>query len=518
MGWWIALGIVLVCVAIVAVVAIHDLFQKRHAVLRNFPVIGHGRYLLNELGPKLRQYIVAGNDEERPFTRDQRDWVYRSAALKNNYFGFGTDNDLEQSPGYLIIKQAAFPIHDAQPDDPKYDPHYRIPVAKTLGGPRGRKHAFRPSSIVNVSAMSFGSLSAAAVEAINRGCDLAGCMQNTGEGGISPHHDFGGDLIWQLGTGYYGARLPNGRFDEKQFIETCDRFSVRAVEIKLSQGAKPGRGGVLPANKVTAEIAQIRGIEIGKSCLSPNSHLEFENADQLLDFVERLADVTGLPIGIKSAVGELDFWRDLVSLMQTGDRGVDFVSIDGGEGGTGAAPLTFSDHVSLPFKMGFARVYREFAESGLHERVVFIGSGKLGFPEESLLAMAMGCDMINIAREAMMAIGCIQAQICHTGKCPTGVATQNKWLMRGLDPTDKAARLANYITMLRKEILQLCHACGVRHPALISTDSFEILNEGFQSRNVNECFRLQGIATVPSAEDRQSVSELMDNLPPMSRH
>ncbi len=512
MGWLIALGVLFL---IVIGVAIHDLFQKRHPILRNFPVVGHGRYLLEELGPKLRQYIVAGNNEERPFTRDQRHWVYRSADKGNNYFGFGTDNDLEQTPGFLIVKQKSFPVHDAQPGEPKYDPQYRIPAAKILGGPRGRKHAFRPSSIINVSAMSFGSLSAAAVEAINRGCKLAGCMQNTGEGGIAPHHQHGGDLIWQLGTGYYGARLPNGRFDENQFVEACDKFNVKAVEVKISQGAKPGRGGVLPAAKVTAEIAQIRGIEIGKSCLSPNSHYEFSNADEMLDFVERLADLTGLPVGIKSAVGELDFWRDLVSLMQREERGVDYVAVDGGEGGTGAAPLTFSDHVSLPFKMGFSRVFREFAECGLHEKVVFIGSGKLGFPQESLLAMAMGCDMVNIAREAMMAIGCIQAQICQTGKCPTGVATQNKWLMRGLDPMDKSARLANYITILRKEILQLCYACGAVHPALVTTDSFEILGDAFDSRSVKECFRLQGIATVPSEDDRNAIVGLMDSLPPI---
>lgn len=514
MGWLIALGILLL---VVIGIAIHDVLQKRHPILRNFPVLGHGRTILEELGPKLRQYIVAGNDEERPFTRDQRSWVYRSADKENNYFGFGTDNDLENASNYLIVKQTAFPITDRNHDDPKYDPTYRIPCSKILGGARKRAKAFRPSSIINVSAMSYGSLSSAAVEAINRGCQLTGSMHNTGEGGISPeHHNHGGDLIWQLGTGYFGARQANGRFDEQRFRETCAKFPVRTVEVKLSQGAKPGRGGVLPASKITAEISQIRSIPMGKDCISPAAHLEFRNADEMLDFVERLAEVSGgLPIGIKSAVGEMDFWRDLVQLMQRGDRGVDYIAIDGGEGGTGAAPLTFSDHVSLPFKIGFSRVFREFAEVGLHEEVLFFGSGKLGFPQDALLAMAMGCDMISIAREAMLAIGCIQAQICHTGKCPTGVATQNKWLMRGLDPTDKSARLANYITTLRKEILQLCHACGVVHPALITTDNFEILHEGYQTRSVKECFRLQGIATVPSAADRDLVVGLMENLPPM---
>ncbi|MCL4126587.1 UNVERIFIED_CONTAM: hypothetical protein GTU68_060033 [Idotea baltica] len=362
--------------------------------------------------------------------------------------------------------------------------------------------------------MSYGSLSAAAVEAINKGCAIAGCLHNTGEGGIAQHHDHGAGLIWQLGTGYYGARLDNGRFNEKLFAETCDRFDVKAIEVKLSQGAKPGRGGVLPSKKITAEISKIRNVPIGQDCLSPAAHVEFSNADELLDFVELLADITdGIPVGIKSAVGRMDFWHELSERMQSGERGVDFIAIDGGEGGTGAAPLTFSDHVSLPFKMGFNRVFRVFSEKNLHEKIVFMGAGKLGFPQESLLAMAMGADMIYVAREAMLAIGCIQAQICHTGKCPTGVATQNKWLMRGLDPTDKSARLANYLTILRKEILQLCHACGLWHPAMITTDSFEILQEGFQSTSVKECFGLSDLATVPSSEDLRQIEALMKRMP-----
>jgi glutamate synthase domain-containing protein 2 len=508
-GWLIGIGIVAIAMLVVTV---YDLTQKRHAILRNFPVIGHGRYFLEELGPKLRQYIVAGNNEERPFTRDQRQWIYRSAAKENNYFGFGTDNDLENSPNYLIVKQASFPITDSHPGDIHYDSQYRIPCAKILGGPRQRVSAFRPESIVNISAMSFGSLSAAAVQAINSGCKIAGCLQNTGEGGISPHHDHGGGLIWQLGTGYFGARHETGRFDEHRFLDNCQRFPVKAIEVKISQGAKPGRGGLLPAGKITAEISRIRGIPIEQDCVSPPVHLEFRNADEMLDFIERLAELSGLPVGIKSAVGELDFWRDLVRMMKSGQRGVDYVAIDGGEGGTGAAPLTFADHVALPFKIGFSRVFREFAEQGLHENVIFVGSGKLGFPEEATLAMAMGCDLINVGREAMMAIGCIQAQICHTGKCPTGVATQNKWLMRGLDPADKSARLANYVTVLRKEILQLCHACGEEHPATMTSDHFEILHDGFESRSVKECFRLQGLTTMPSESDRAQIRDLMRNL------
>lgn len=510
MGWIIGIGIGLALLIGLLIVGLRDYFQTRDPILRNFPIVGHGRHVLEELGPKLRQYIVADNNEERPFNRDQRQWVYRSANHENNYFGFGTDNDLENASSYLIIKQTAFPVSDPLKGDSDYDPEYHVPCAKILGAARGRAKAFRPNSIVNVSAMSYGSLSAAAVEAINRGCKLAGCLQNTGEGGIASHHDHGGGLIWQLGTGYFGARQENGRFCEKLFAENCERFAVKAVEVKLSQGAKPGRGGVLPGSKITAEISKIRSVPMGVDCVSPAAHLEFSNADEMLDFIERLADVSGgLPIGIKSAVGELDFWRDLARLMEAGDRGVDFIAIDGGEGGTGAAPLTFADHVSLPFKMGFSRVFREFAKTDLHEKIVFMGAGKLGFPQEALLATAMGADMIYIAREAMLAIGCIQAQICHTGKCPTGVATQNKWLMRGLEPTDKAARLANYIVTLRKEILQLCHAVGIRHPAMITTDSFEILQEGFQSISVKDCFHLEGVSTMPSEFDRQQIFEIM---------
>lgn len=510
MEWMIGFGILAVLFLIVLAVAIHDLLQTKDPILRNFPVVGHGRHILKELGPKLRQYIVANNNEERPFNRDQREWIYQSADKANNYFGFGTDNDLENANGYLIIKQTTFPISDTPKDDPAYDPDYSIPCAKVLGAARSRAKAFRPSSIINVSAMSYGSLSGAAVQAINQGCRMTGCLHNTGEGGIASHHDLGGGLIWQLGTGYFGARSDNGRFNETLFVETCQQYEVKAVEIKLSQGAKPGRGGVLPAKKITAEISKIRNVPRGKDCVSPASHIEFSNADQLLDFVERLADVTGgLPIGIKSAVGQMDFWHELAGLMQSGDRGIDFLTIDGGEGGTGAAPLTFSDHVSLPFKMGFNRVFRIFAQKNLHEQIVFLGSGKLGFPQEALLAMAMGVDMISIAREAMLSIGCIQAQICHTGKCPTGVATQDKWLMRGLDPTDKAARLANYIVTLRKEILQLCHACGVRHPAMMTTESFEILQEGYQATSVADYFDLRDVPTVPSEFDLEVIEKLM---------
>ena len=429
MTWWFWL------VAGLVAVVVYDLIQRTHAILRNFPIIGHFRYILEAVGPELRQYIVTNNNEERPFSRDERRWLYASSKGENRYFGFGSDNEMELSSNYLIIKHQAFPLPTPGPGDDDYDPMHGVACGKVLGASRGRPRAFRPASIINVSGMSFGSLSGRAVEALNRGAAIAGCLQNTGEGGIAPYHRHGGELVWQVGTGYFGCREREGRFSMARLKETVAATpSVRAIEIKLSQGAKPGLGGLLPREKITREIAEVRGIATDRDCVSPSAHTAFHDADSLLDFVEAVAAETGLPVGIKSAVGEDTFWRDLTRLMTRGDRAIDFLAIDGGEGGTGAAPLVFSDHVALPFKIGFGRVRRVFAEAGLTDQVVFAGSGKLGFPETALVAFALGCDLVNVGREAMMAIGCIQAQRCHTNHCPTGVATQHSWLIRGLDP------------------------------------------------------------------------------------
>jgi glutamate synthase domain-containing protein 2 len=482
-----------------AALTAYDLRQKRHTILRNFPILGHARYFLEEVGPELRQYIVTSNTEERPFNREQRRWIYASSKQENNYFAFGTSKDLETSPNYFIIKHSPFPLPSPLPGSPDYDDQYRIPAAKVLGAARGRPGAFRPESVINVSAMSYGALSSHAIAALNQGAKIAGCLHNTGEGGISSHHQHGGDLIWQLGSGYFGARDERGRFDLGRLVETAAANPVRAIEIKLSQGAKPGLGGVLPAAKITPEISRIRGVPMGQDCISPAAHPEFRDVDSLLDFVEQIAGATGLPVGIKSAIGEANLWSELAETMTSGERGVDFITVDGGEGGTGAGPLVFTDQVALPFKVGFSRVYSEFARRGISDRVVFIGSGKLGFPHESTLAFGLGCDMVNVAREAMMAIGCIQAQRCHTGRCPTGVATQNPWLVHGLDPELKAARLANYVITLRKDLLALSRACGVSHPALISLDHVDVLDDRFGATSSREIFGYEPGWGVPSS-------------------
>jgi glutamate synthase domain-containing protein 2 len=494
--------------AAAAGVAAHDLLQRRHSLLRNFPVLGHARYLIEAVGPELRQYVVAANDEERPFTRDQRRWVYASAKLENNYFGFGTDNDIEHTPGYVIIKHRTFgrTVPATHPHAGEESP---LPCAKVLGAARGRRHAFRPTSVVNISGMSFGSLSGNAVEALNRGAALAGCLQNTGEGSISPYHHNGGELVWQIGTGYFGCRDDRGRFDLARLKDAVAAAPVRALEVKLSQGAKPGLGGVLPAAKVSAEIAATRGVPQGRDCISPSRHTEFDSTDALLDWVEMLAAETGLPVGIKSAVGDLGFWEQLADLMASTARGVDFITIDGGEGGTGASPLVFTDSVALPFRLGFSRVYRQFALRGLHEQVVFAGAGKLGLPDNAVVAFALGADLVNVGREAMLSIGCVQAQKCHTDTCPTGVATQNRWLAHGLDPALKSVRAANYIKTLRRDLRKVSETVGVEHPGLITTDDIEILTGQTVGTPLHQVYDYDPAWGLPSEPDRREIAALV---------
>src|SRR4051812_37710355 len=492
----------------------YDLVQRQHAILRNFPVVGHLRFLLEAFGPELRQYIVTSNDEERPFSRDQRRWVYASAKREVNTFGFGTDNDLEARDGLVVLRHSPFPAAAAAEGEPGGRPDYTLAAGKGLGAAHGRRHAFRPRSLVNVSGMSYGSLSRVAVEALNRGAAEAGCLQNTGEGGLAPAHRHGGELIYQIGTGYFGWPDEAGDLSLDRLRETISGAPVRALEVKLSQGAKPGLGGLLPGPKVTGEIARIRGVPEGRDCASPASHSAFRDVNGLIEFVEHLAGETGLPVGVKSAVGDIGFWRELTERMAATGGGPDFVTIDGGEGGTGAAPLTFSDHVALPFKLGFASVYPLFARAGLAEDVVFIGAGRLGFPDETIVALALGCDMVNVGREAMLAVGCIQAMRCHTGRCPTGVATQSPRLMRGLDPALKSVRAANYLVGLRGEILALARACGVRHPALVDAGRVELVNAGFRSLPLRDAFGYEDDWPLLSPARRLDIENLIGPAAP----
>jgi len=445
------------------IIALRDILQRKHAISHNFPVVGHLRFMLEKIGPELRQYIVANNREELPFNRSQRSWIYASSKKENNYQGFGTDQD-QSTPGFIFINPAMIP-YKLPEGHPNLKNTNLLPSAKLMGDYNKRKRPYRPKSIVNISAMSYGSLSAKAIESLNKGAAIAGCYHNTGEGSLSKHHQHGSDIVFHFGTGYFGVRDEAGNFSMEKMVDLTKKHDkIRAIEIKLSQGAKPGKGGVLPASKITKEIAEIRHVKLGEDVLSPANHSAFSNIPELLDFVEDIANNTGLPVGFKSAVGKLEMWEELTDLMIERNTGPDFITIDGGEGGTGAAPPAFANHVALPFVYGFAAVYNIFQRKGLADRVVFVASGKLGFPSSALMAFAMGADLINIAREAMMSIGCIQAQVCHTNTCPAGIATQKKWLQNGVDPTLKSERFASYVRTLRKEILEITHAAGYEHP------------------------------------------------------
>lgn len=464
--WWVWLLIVLALIAIKNI-----FFNKKHTILHNYPVVGYIRYMLESIGPELRQYIVANNREELPFNRIERGWIYASSKNENNYEGFGSDRNFYE-PNYIFINNAMLPykVEDAHPN--KKDPYF-LPCAKVMGHGR-RRRPYRPASVINVSAMSFGSLSARAVESLNIGCKLAHAYHNTGEGGLSPYHKKGSDVVFHFGTGYFGVRDGNGNFSMEKMIELVQHHpQVRAIEVKLSQGAKPGKGGVLPGSKITPEIAEIRNVPVGKDVLSPPSHSAFDGIDGLVQFIEDIAEATGLPVGIKAAVGKLDSWEQLAHIMATTGKGPDFIAIDGGEGGTGAAPPSFADHMALPWVFGFSDVYQIFQKNNLCERTVFVGSGKLGFPARAAMAFSMGIDCINVAREAMMSIGCIQAQVCHNNTCPSGVATQSKWRQNGINIENKSKRTHYYFKNFRKELLEMTHACGYEHPSQLTMDDVE---------------------------------------------
>lgn len=489
--WW---GWLLI---FVIAVVIRDVFlQKAHTITHNFPLVGHLRYWLESIGPEMRQYFVANNREELPFNRIERSWIYASAKKENNYEGFGTDRDIYDHQHFFVKNQMmSFKLSEGHPN--RKDTTF-LPCAKIIGAYNQRKRPYRPASIINISAMSFGSLSAAAVEAMNIGAAKSEAYHNTGEGGLSPYHQRGGDVIFHFGTGYFGVRTEEGGFSMEKLKHLVDENPcVKAIEIKLSQGAKPGKGGVLPGAKISPEIAEIRGVAVGKDVLSPTTHMAFDSVGKLLQLIEDIARETGLPVGIKGAIGKLDMWEELADLMLETGKGPDFITVDGGEGGTGAAPPSFADHVSLPWVYGFTSLYRLFKEKGLADRIVFIGSGKLGFPGKAAMAFAMGVDCINVAREAMMSIGCIQAQICHTNRCPSGIATQSKWLQNGINVPLKSDRLAQYFKTFRKEFLEITHAAGYEHPCQFTMEDIQLnVDDDFLHSNLKSTYKYEK-ATVP---------------------
>ena len=456
-------------------VLVYDLTQQRHSVLRNFPIIGHFRYGLERLGEYFRQYFFAGDREEMPFNRATRSWVYREAKNEGGAIGFGSTND-RREPGTVLFVNHPFPVLEEE----------RLPTPPLLIGEGACEQPFLARSVVNISGMSFGALSQPAVQALSRGAGMSGCWMDTGEGGLSPYHLEGNcDLIMQIGTARYGVRDSEGAFSDDKAREIAR--SVRAFEIKLSQGAKPGKGGVLPGAKVSAEIARIRGIPEGQDSISPNRHPDIANVDQLLDRICSLRDLTGRPVGVKTALGDDRFMIDLCeALARRGAQDApDFLTIDGGEGGTGAAPQTLMDHMALPIAEALPIAVDALRSAGLKDRVRVIASGKLVTPAKAAWALCTGADFVHSARGFMFALGCIQAMRCHTNTCPTGVATHNRRLQRGLVVEDKAERVANYVRSLNREVDMIAHSCGCRHARELGREHVRIVESPDRSVPLN---------------------------------
>ncbi len=441
-------------VLVVIAMYVADATQSRDAVRHNYPVVGRFRDLFTRLGEFFRQYFFALDREEMPFNRAERDWISKSAKGKNNTQPFGSTRNLNLV-GTPIFINCAFPRLDEDASDPpavEFGSHTPNP--------------YRISSIINISAMSYGSLSKPAVRALSRGAKLAGCYLNTGEGGLSPFHLEGGcDVIFQIGTAKYGVRDHNGELDEKKLAALAARPEVKMIEVKLSQGAKPGKGGILPAAKVNREVAKIRGIPAGKPSISPNRHPEIDNVGELLDFIDRVRGVSQLPMGFKTVLGAYGWLDDLCDEIER--RGIesapDFITLDGGDGGTGAAPMSLMDNVGLPLKQSLPMLTDILERRGLRERIKVIASGKLVTPAEVAWAYCAGADAVNTARGFMFSIGCIQALRCHTNNCPTGVTTHKKSLQGGLDPKEKGPRVANYVDKMRKDVAMIAHSCGAPH-------------------------------------------------------
>ncbi|MFT7679631.1 MAG: glutamate synthase domain-containing protein 2 [Planctomycetota bacterium] len=436
---------------------IHDLTQTRRTILRNFPVLGHGRYLLELIRPEINQYFIESNTDGTPFNREQRSVIYQRAKKQLDTTPFGTQSDV-YAPGYEWI------AHSFMACKPEPGEFPRVLIGE---GACSQPYA---ASLLNISAMSFGSLSSRAVEALNKGAAAGGFAHNTGEGGVSPYHlKHGGDLIWQVGTGYFACRDDEGKFDPDCFAKTAANPAIKMIEIKLSQGAKPGHGGILPARKVTAEIAEIRGVKLGQDVLSPPSHSTFDTPHGLLDWITQLRQLSGgKPIGIKLCVGLRSEFMALCKAMRSGRKYPDYIVVDGGEGGTGAAPLEFANSVGMPLNEGLAFVQNCLVGFDLRQRVRVIASGKITSGFDMLRMLALGADACYSARAMMMSIGCIQARRCHANDCPVGVATQNAALMQGLDVEDKAERANNYQHETVESLMELLGAAGLKDPTEVT--------------------------------------------------
>ena len=445
----------LVVVGPLILLGIHDMLQPEHTLLRIYPVIGHGRYLMEELRPEIQQYFVESNIDGMPLNRELRSTVYARAKGQLDKLPFGTQRDV-YAEGYEWIEHSICPA-------PVIDHEQRVWV--------GQDRCAKPyhSSCFNISAMSYGSLGQTAIEALNTGAKLGGFAHNTGEGGISPYHDKpGGDLIWQIGTGYFGCRSSDGGFDADLFAERARAENVKMIEVKLSQGAKPGHGGILPGRKVTPEIARIRGVPVGKTVHSPAAHQTFSTPRGLLDFVVRLRELSGgKPVGFKLCVGyRREFLGICKALLET-DQLPDFITVDGAEGGTGAAPMEFTNVVGMPLREGLVFVHSALRGIGLRDRICLAASAKAVTGFHLFQLMALGADICNSARAMMLALGCIQARRCHDNKCPTGVATQEPARVAALDVPSKANRVQRYHAETVESLLQLVGAGGLRSPVEI---------------------------------------------------
>lgn len=449
------IGLILsVAFGILSLLGIHDLRQTKHAITRNYPVIGHARFLIEAVRPELRQYLFETDSEALPFSRTQRSLIYARAKNEPDQRPFGTILDT-YSNGYEFIGHSIRPAPVANPTS------FRI----NIGNDQCRKPY--SGSVFNISAMSFGALSANAIMALNKGAQIGGFAQDTGEGSISPYHRRnGGDLIWQIASGYFGCRNDDGSFSPDKFAKMAADDQVKMIELKLSQGAKPGHGGVLPAHKVSVEIAETRGIPAAKECISPSAHSSFSTPIEMMRFMSHLRELSGgKPVGFKLAIGQAWEFMGIVKAMLETCIVPDFVVVDGSEGGTGAAPVEFSDHVGVPMREALLFVHNTLVGAGLRDRVRIGVAGKLVSAFDVASALAIGADWVNSARGFMFALGCIQSQSCHTNRCPTGIATQDTLRQRAIVVPEKAERVANFHRNTMRALAELIAAAGLEHPS-----------------------------------------------------